>query len=115
MRDPEFQDNHELSLRIDEGGKPHSNIWKRLSRVMEVVIYALLVLAVIKLFGPEMDRQEELKVEKAAYFEYPRRKSAEGRPAPAGASTPEDRQVLSRNRRPRSAQPSARWRAHHSH
>lgn len=65
MRDPEFQDNHELSLRIDEGGaNPHSNIWKRLSRVMEVVIYALLVLAVIKLFGPEMDRQEELKVEK---------------------------------------------------
>ncbi|HQZ29622.1 MAG: septum formation initiator family protein [Verrucomicrobiales bacterium] len=65
MRDPEFQDNLELSLRIDEGGaKPHSNIWKRLSRVMEVVIYALLVLAVIKLFGPEMDRQEELKVEK---------------------------------------------------
>jgi len=65
MRDPEFQDNLELSLRIDEGGaKPHSNIWKRLSRVMEVVIYALLVLAVIKLFGPKMDRQEELKVEK---------------------------------------------------
>jgi cell division protein FtsB len=65
MRDPEFQDNLELSLRMEEGGaKPRTNIWKRLSRVMEVVIYALLVLSVIKLFGPEMDRQEQLKVEK---------------------------------------------------
>jgi len=65
MRDPEFKDNLELSLRLDGGGaKPRSNVWKRLSRVMEVVIYVLLILTVVKLFGPEMERQNELKVEK---------------------------------------------------
>ena len=53
MRDPEFKDNVELSLRLDGGGaKPQPNVWKRLSRVMEVVIYVLLILTVVKLFGP---------------------------------------------------------------
>ena len=52
MRDPEFKDNVELSLRLDGGGaKPQPNVWKRLSRVMEVVIYVLLILAVVKLFS----------------------------------------------------------------
>jgi cell division protein FtsB len=65
MRDPEFKDNVELSLRLDGGGaKPHTNVWKRLSRVMEVVIYVLLILTVVKLFGPEMERQNELVAEK---------------------------------------------------
>ena len=70
MRDPEFQDRLDLPLHIDgESGKssrPGSrpNIWRRLSRVMEVVIYVLLALVVYKLFGPELDRQDELKGEK---------------------------------------------------
>jgi len=64
MRDPDFQDNLDLPLRIDGGTrKPRSNVWKRLSRVMEVVIYLLLALAVFKLFGPELERQEELEAE----------------------------------------------------
>jgi len=65
MRDPEFRDNLELSLQF-VGGRdvPRSNLWKRLSLAMEVVIYVLLVLAVLKLFGPELTRQEELKAEK---------------------------------------------------
>ncbi len=66
MRDPEFRDNLELSLQF-VGGRdvPRSNLWKRLSLAMEVVIYLLLVLAVLKLFGPELTRQEELKAERA--------------------------------------------------
>ena len=65
MRDPEFQDRLDLPLHIDgESGKSsRPNIWRRLSRVMEVVIYALLILVVYKLFGPELDRQDELKAE----------------------------------------------------
>lgn len=65
MRDPEFHDNLEIPLR--SGGasaKPRSNVWKRLSRIMEVVIYVLLILTVVKLFGPEMERQEDLKAER---------------------------------------------------
>lgn len=64
MRDPEFQDNLEMPLRIEgEGGKPRVDMWRRLSRGMEVVIYLLLLLAVVKLFGPEWDRQDELQSE----------------------------------------------------
>lgn len=64
MRDPEFQDHPDLPLQLqDEGGKPKSNLWQRLSRVMEGVIYLLLLLSVYKLFGPELTRQEELTAE----------------------------------------------------
>lgn len=64
MRDPEFQDNLDLPLQIKgEGGPPRPPIWRRLSRVMEVVIYVLLAFAVYKLFGPELDRQAELDSE----------------------------------------------------
>ncbi|NLT69295.1 MAG: hypothetical protein GXX91_01210 [Verrucomicrobiaceae bacterium] len=65
MRDPEFQDSLERSLRSGGGSaKPRTNVWKRLSRVMEVVIYGLLILAVVKLFGPERERQDDLKAER---------------------------------------------------
>ncbi|MAS93417.1 MAG: hypothetical protein CMO55_09520 [Verrucomicrobiales bacterium] len=64
MRDPEFQDNLDLPLQFDtERQKPRTNIWRRLSRVMEVVIYVLLILAAYKLFGPEWQRQDELQAE----------------------------------------------------
>ncbi len=64
MRDPEFQDNLDLPLRIKVAGdRPRANLWRRMSRVMEVVIYLLLILAAYKLFGPEMDRHEELDSE----------------------------------------------------
>ena len=64
MRDPEFKDNLELSLHLEGGGaKVRPILWKRLSRVMEVVIYILLIFAALKLFGPEMERQAELKAE----------------------------------------------------
>ncbi|MEX2579024.1 MAG: septum formation initiator family protein [Verrucomicrobiales bacterium] len=68
MRDPEIQDRFERPFRIDgenasarNGKRP--NIWRSLSRLAEVVIYVLLILVVYKLFGPELDRQEELKAE----------------------------------------------------
>ena len=64
LRDPEFQDNFEVPLcEIKEDFKKRRNIWQVLSRVMEVVIYALLILAVGRLFVPEFDRQRELQAE----------------------------------------------------
>ncbi len=65
MRDPDFRDQPEISLHYAEGGsKPRSDLWRRLSRVMEAVIYVLLALAALKLFGPEWTRREELVAEK---------------------------------------------------
>ncbi len=64
MRDTEFQDRPELPLQLKgEEEKPRLMFWQRMSRGMEVVIYLLLLLAVYKLFGPELDRQSELKAE----------------------------------------------------
>tara|TARA_R110002096_G_scaffold432818_4_gene650290 strand:+ start:2907 stop:3275 length:369 start_codon:yes stop_codon:yes gene_type:complete len=64
MRDPEFQDNIDLPLQFKGAeGPPRANAWRRMSRVMEVVIYLLLLIAVYKLFGPELDRQDELDSE----------------------------------------------------
>lgn len=66
MRDPVFGDQRELSLRLSGGAesKPRPDLWKRLSRVMEAVIYVLLALAALKLFGPEWTRRDELIAEK---------------------------------------------------
>lgn len=64
MRDPEFQDHPDLPLpKADADSVPPSNVWQRLSRVMEVVIFVLLGFAVYKLFGPEIDRRAELQSE----------------------------------------------------
>jgi len=66
MRDPEARDRIELPLHfVEGGGKNRPNLWRRLSRVMEVVIYVLLVLAVLKLFVPELERRDELEAEKS--------------------------------------------------
>jgi cell division protein FtsB len=65
MRDPDFTDQPEFTLHSSTAAAvPRPSLWKRLSRLMEVVIYALLVLAVVKLFGPELERREELVAEK---------------------------------------------------
>lgn len=64
MRDSEFQDRPELPLHIrGEEEKPRLMFWQRMSRGMEVFIYLLLLLAVLKIFGPEWDRQKELQAE----------------------------------------------------
>ena len=41
------------------------NIWQRLSRVTEGIIYVFCFLAVAKMVWPEVERQEELNVEMA--------------------------------------------------
>ena len=65
MRDPDFTDQPEFTLHASTAAAvPRPSLWKRLARLMEVVIYALLVLAVVKLFGPELERREELVAEK---------------------------------------------------
>lgn len=64
MRDPEFTDQPQFVLPLDGGGaKPRASLWRRLSRLMELVIYALLVFAAWRLFGPELLRRDELGAE----------------------------------------------------
>ena len=68
MRDPEFQDNTDLqiagnSAAVAGGNMGPRNLWNGLCRIMEFVLYALIILAVIKLFWPEVDRQVALQSE----------------------------------------------------
>ena len=70
MRDPDFKDDLDDYRRYGEGRVPRRkkrklNIWQRMSRVMEVVIYILIILVVAKLFSPELDRQRDLQKEHA--------------------------------------------------
>lgn len=65
MRNPDFTDQPEIILNASVSAVvPRSSLWKRLSRLMEGVIYALLVLAVVKLFGPELERRDSLERER---------------------------------------------------
>ena len=68
MRDPEFQDNFDPTSpsHVAELGKKPYNLWKALSRMMEVVLYVLVILAVARLFWPEIERQESLQTELVA-------------------------------------------------
>ncbi len=64
MNDPLFPDQADFNfdMPVDEA-KPRGGVWRPLSRVMECVIYALLALAVAKLFGPELGRRDKLTAE----------------------------------------------------
>ncbi len=65
MRDPDFIDRPELSLALgaaEEKGRP--SLWRRLSLVMELVIYALLLSAAVKLLSPQFQRLDFLEAEK---------------------------------------------------
>ena len=61
MRDPEFQ---ELDLDYFDGpAKPSGSkpdLWQRMSRVMEGILYLLVLAAVTKIFWPEVEHQKEL-------------------------------------------------------
>jgi cell division protein FtsB len=78
MREPIHIDQRELALHFSEGeSKPRADLWRRLSRVMECVIYLLLALAALKLFGPEWTRREEIVGEKRRLDQILEAKSAE--------------------------------------
>jgi cell division protein FtsB len=65
MRTTDFTDQPEFILHASTAaGIPRPSVWRRLSRLMELVIYSLLVLAAWKLFDPELLRREELAAEK---------------------------------------------------
>jgi len=64
MRDPEFNDNFASVTNGDaliSEPANRRNLWQVLSRVMEVILYLLIVVAVIKLFWPEVERQRDLQ------------------------------------------------------
>lgn len=61
-RHTDFQEDFSNPLYFDEADSPKRgpNIWQRLSRVMEVLIYLLGFFAVGKMFWPEVQKQELL-------------------------------------------------------
>ena len=69
MRDPDFQDGFDYT-RFEGGAHHHHhhrrqsrNIWQKLSTFVEVIIYILIVLLVLKWFHPEFVKQRELQNE----------------------------------------------------
>lgn len=69
MRDRDSQDEFHTYQRGSSAnrpadGPPKPNIWQKMSRFMEVVIYILVILVVAKLFSPELKRAEALEAEK---------------------------------------------------
>ena len=71
-RNTDFQDDFEPSSQLyfeEERENNNSalkpNLWQRLSRAMEVLIYVLCFLAVAKMFWPEIERQKQLNTELA--------------------------------------------------
>ncbi len=65
MRDPEFQDNFDPARDKSAAGsgEDRRNLWQVLSRIMELVVYGLIILVVAKLFWPEVERQQTLQAE----------------------------------------------------
>ncbi len=63
MHDPDFHED--LSL-YSSGGTlrscpPELNIWQKLSRFLEVIIYILLILGFAKILAPDLRRQKDLE------------------------------------------------------
>jgi len=67
MRDPEFK---ELDLDyFDEEPEPPGtkpDLWQRLSRLMEGVLYLLVLAAVMRVFWPEVEHQNDLNAQLAS-------------------------------------------------
>lgn len=65
-RDPEFQDGLTSAFpETGEGPPRRLNLWQVGSRVMEFFIYGLILVAVGRMFLPELDRKEVLEAELA--------------------------------------------------
>ncbi|MCB1230127.1 MAG: septum formation initiator family protein [Verrucomicrobiae bacterium] len=66
MRDPDF---HELDRDYRSGGAAYAyapqkpDLWQRMSRVMEVFLYLLILAAILRIFWPEVEKQRTLNSE----------------------------------------------------
>ncbi len=67
MRDPDFQefDRDYHGGVASAHGAPRPDLWQRLSRVMEVFLYILILAAILRLFWPEVEKQRALNAELA--------------------------------------------------
>ena len=63
MHDPEFHDNAPDFIIAGEEEEVRPDIWQRLTKVFEVIVYLLLMAVIAKLFWPEIERQRELKAQ----------------------------------------------------
>ena len=65
MRDPEFQENFDPTPgdNAGGGGEKRRDLWHILSRGMEVVLYLLVILVLVKLSLPEVERENTLQAE----------------------------------------------------
>ena len=67
MRNPDFQ---EIDREFHGAGPtpyepPKPDLWQRMSKVMEVLLYLLVLAAILRIFWPEVEKQRNLNIELA--------------------------------------------------
>jgi cell division protein FtsB len=80
MRDPDFQEDlmiHPPSGTARSRNSEPKNIWQKMSRVLEVVIYILLMLGFAKLMAPDLRRQKDLENDLVKFEKVRKEKEAE--------------------------------------
>ncbi len=65
MRDPEFFDDSDLSAEEEEPQLRRRDLWQRLSQLMIVFLFLLVLAGILRIFWPEIERHRELSAEVA--------------------------------------------------
>ena len=63
MRDPEFFDDSDFSAEEEEPQVRRRDLWQRLSQLMIVFIFLLVLAGILRIFWPEIERHRELSAE----------------------------------------------------
>ncbi len=65
MRDPEFFDDSDFSAEEEEPQVRRRDLWQRLSQLMIVFLFLLVLAGILRIFWPEIERHRELSAEVA--------------------------------------------------
>jgi len=63
MRDPEFFDDSDFSAEEEEPQVRRRDLWQRLSQLMVVCLFLLVLAGILRIFWPEIERHRELSAE----------------------------------------------------
>ncbi len=75
MRDTEFNDPDREPFQEEGPEEPGLDIWQRLSKLVLAMLFVCVVIAVLRLFLPEIERRNHLQ-QQALYYEELRAKKA---------------------------------------
>lgn len=69
MRDTEFNDPDREPFQGEEPEALSLDIWQRLSKLMLALLFVCVVIAILRLFVPEIERRNQLQQQAQAYEE----------------------------------------------